>query len=270
LNGQAIGATSLPINTTSLAALVDAIQSGETKRVNILSLSRYGNMVTVTTATPIDFSTISLFLINIHSQPSLNGTFKIRDIPTATSFIYEHIGDNLTLDSERAIINGSEVIYFIGVTSPARAEIVDNRSILLVGSHDGTPVIFEDLSISYADEEEGLRISAVPILPKNPPIERIVLSFDGSPNSRVEMRDWQYDGPTVDSFSYYLLGTGDVFGANKWAAGGICLKPLFFNLKFCKQGILTVSPNTTPAIFTFNQIIIILADFSWQIKSFRQ
>lgn len=231
LNGQAIGATSTPINTTSLAALVDAIQAGETKRVNLLSLARYGNMVTVTTATPHRFQHNQSILINIPSQPSLKGTFKIRDIPTATSFIYEHIGDNLSLDSQRAIINGSEVIYFIGVTSPARAEVVDNRSLLLVGSHEGTPIVFEDLSISYADEEEGLRISAVPILPQNPPIERIVLSFEGSPNSRIEMRDWQYDGPTVDSFSYYLLGTGDVFGTNKWAAGGICLKPLFFNLK---------------------------------------
>lgn len=64
----------------------------------------------------------------------------------------------------------------------------------------------------------------------NTPIDRIVMSFKGSPNSRVEIRDWQYDGSVVTSVSYYLLGTKEAFGEKRWLAGGFCIKPLFYNL----------------------------------------
>ena len=61
------------------------------------------------------------------------------------------------------------------------------------------------------------------------PIDRILMSFKGSPNSRVEIRDWQYDGTLVSSVSYYILGTGEAYGDKRWLAGGFCVKPLFYN-----------------------------------------
>ena len=65
-------------------------------------------------------------------------------------------------------------------------------------------------------------------------IDRLIISFLGSPNSRVEIRDWQYDGSTIESVSYYILGTGETFGQDKWLAGGFSVKPLFFNLSVLK------------------------------------
>jgi hypothetical protein len=62
------------------------------------------------------------------------------------------------------------------------------------------------------------------------PIDRVLVSFKGSPNSRVEIRDWQYDGSMVTSISYYILGTKEAYGQKKWLAGGFNVKPLFYNL----------------------------------------
>lgn len=231
LGEEQIVAHSSSINTESQQNIVDAIQEGETKRVDVLDIARQANMVTVTTAIPHRFQAGQSVIMNIIQDNTFNGTYKIRSIPTATSFIYEHIGNDQILESVRAVVNGAEVIYFIGHASPARAQVVDDRTIMIIGNSAGDPLLLSDLGIVFTDQTEGLRISSVPIEPKNPPIERIVVSFSGSPNSRIEMRDWQYDGPTVNSFSYFLLGTGDVFGSNKWAAGGVSLKPLFFNLK---------------------------------------
>ena len=61
------------------------------------------------------------------------------------------------------------------------------------------------------------------------PIDRMLISFKGSPNSRVEIRDWQYDGTMVTSLSYYILGTGEAYGQKRWLAGGFSVKPLFYN-----------------------------------------
>jgi hypothetical protein len=66
------------------------------------------------------------------------------------------------------------------------------------------------------------------------PIDRLIISFIGSPNSKVEIRDWQYDGSIVNSVSYYILGTGEPYGGKRWLAGGFCAKPLFFNLSVLK------------------------------------
>ena len=62
------------------------------------------------------------------------------------------------------------------------------------------------------------------------PIDRILMSFKGSPNSRVEIRDWQYDGTMVTSLSYYILGTKEAYGQKRWLAGGFNIKSLFYNL----------------------------------------
>jgi hypothetical protein len=62
------------------------------------------------------------------------------------------------------------------------------------------------------------------------PIDRILISFKGSPNSRVEIRDWQYDGTMVTALSYYILGTKEAYGQKRWLAGGFNIKPLFYNL----------------------------------------
>lgn len=61
-------------------------------------------------------------------------------------------------------------------------------------------------------------------------IDRLIMSFKGSPNSRVEIRDWQYDGTLTSSISYYILGTKEAYGYKRWLAGGFSLKPLFYNL----------------------------------------
>jgi len=65
--------------------------------------------------------------------------------------------------------------------------------------------------------------------PNKRPIDRLIMSFKGSPNSRVEIRDWQYDGTLVTSLSYYILGTKEAFGQKRWLAGGFSVKPLFYN-----------------------------------------
>jgi hypothetical protein len=65
-------------------------------------------------------------------------------------------------------------------------------------------------------------------------ISRIVVAIKGSPNSRVEIRNWEYDGSAVESLSYYILGTGESFGNTRWLAGGCSVKPLFFNLDLLK------------------------------------
>lgn len=67
--------------------------------------------------------------------------------------------------------------------------------------------------------------------PEKKDITKIFFSIKGSPFSRVEIRDWEYDGPAVISLSYFILGAGrTAFGDNRWLAGGFCIKPLFFNL----------------------------------------
>jgi len=70
--------------------------------------------------------------------------------------------------------------------------------------------------------------------PNKRPIDRIVIGMKGSPDSRVEMRTWEYDGSAVLSLSYYLLGAGATFGDDRWLAGGFCVKPLFYNLDVLK------------------------------------
>jgi hypothetical protein len=66
--------------------------------------------------------------------------------------------------------------------------------------------------------------------PDGVPIDRLIISFKGSPNSKVEIRDWQYDGSVVTSISYYILGVGEPYGGKRWLAGGFSTKPLFYNL----------------------------------------
>lgn len=72
------------------------------------------------------------------------------------------------------------------------------------------------------------------IMVGGPPIQRLILSILGSPNSRVEIRTWQYDGSAVESLNYFMLGTGPAFGDDKWISGGLCLKPLFSHIDVLK------------------------------------
>ena len=62
-------------------------------------------------------------------------------------------------------------------------------------------------------------------------IRRIMLSFKSSPNSRVEIRDWEFDGATIGSLTYFILGVGETWGVERWMAGGFSIKPMFFNMK---------------------------------------
>jgi hypothetical protein len=66
--------------------------------------------------------------------------------------------------------------------------------------------------------------------PNGTPIDRLIISFKGSPNSRVEIRDLEYDGTLVTSLSYYILGSGEAYGQKRWLAGGFSVKPLFYSL----------------------------------------
>lgn len=68
----------------------------------------------------------------------------------------------------------------------------------------------------------------------NTPITRILISFKGSPNARVEIRDWQFDGQAIVALSYYLLGSDAAYGQTRWLAGGLSAKPLFFNMASLK------------------------------------
>jgi len=70
--------------------------------------------------------------------------------------------------------------------------------------------------------------------PNRTPIDRIIIAMKGSPNSRVEMRTWEYDGPAVQALSYYMLATQAAFGDDRWLGGGFSVKPLFFNLDVLK------------------------------------
>jgi hypothetical protein len=70
--------------------------------------------------------------------------------------------------------------------------------------------------------------------PSGVPITRVVVAIKGAKGSRVEIRDWQYDGSAVLSLSYFMLGIGAAFGNDRWLAGGFCVKPLFFNLDVLK------------------------------------
>ena len=66
--------------------------------------------------------------------------------------------------------------------------------------------------------------------PSGAPIRRMLMSFKSTPNSRIEIRDWEFDGPAVNSLSYFILGTGDAWGVERWMAGGFSVKPLFYDL----------------------------------------
>jgi len=70
--------------------------------------------------------------------------------------------------------------------------------------------------------------------PNRKGVFRIVFAIKGAPNARVEIRDWNYDGSTVQSVSYFMLGAKAAFGDNRWLSGGFCAKPLFFNLDVLK------------------------------------
>ena len=65
-------------------------------------------------------------------------------------------------------------------------------------------------------------------------IQRILISFSGYPDSRVEIRDWEFDGSMIKSLSYYMLGGPEAYGDKRWMAGGFCVKPLFYNLNVLK------------------------------------
>lgn len=65
-------------------------------------------------------------------------------------------------------------------------------------------------------------------------ITRLIITIEGSPNSKVEIRDWAYDGSAAESISYYILGTNEAFGESRWLAGGCSVKPLFYNLDILK------------------------------------
>lgn len=108
------------------------------------------------------------------------------------------------------------------------AERYDDGTIVFIGTG-------VDISITERlSNDDDIKTTVFPIPVFNQPIQRVVVSFAGSPGARVEMRDWQFDGPVVSSLSYFLLGTGQVFGDNKWMAGGLCLKPLFFDISVLK------------------------------------
>jgi hypothetical protein len=66
--------------------------------------------------------------------------------------------------------------------------------------------------------------------PNAVPIDRLIISFKGSPNSTVQIQDLEYDGTSISSLSYYILGSGAAFGQSRWLAGGFSIKPLFYNL----------------------------------------
>jgi len=110
------------------------------------------------------------------------------------------------------------------------AERYDDGTIVFIGA-SGTV----DIAITERESNNDVvKTTVFPIPIFNNPIRRVVVSFSGSPGTRVEMRDWQFDGPVVTSLSYFLLGTGQVFGENKWMAGGLCIKPLFFDINVLK------------------------------------
>ena len=109
------------------------------------------------------------------------------------------------------------------------------------------PILAEaDVRMTIQFEPQALQVYDIPhsvltlIRPKivadpnKAPITKIVIAIKGSPNSYVQMRQWSYDGPIVNSLSYYILGTGAAFGLDRWLAGGFCLKPLFYDLNVLK------------------------------------
>lgn len=110
------------------------------------------------------------------------------------------------------------------------AERYDDGTIVLIGMTGSVDIVVTD----RISNNDVVKTTVFPIPISNNPIRRIVVTFSGSPGSRIEMRDWQYDGPLVTSLSYFLLGTGQVFGDNKWMAGALCLKPLFYDFNVLK------------------------------------
>jgi hypothetical protein len=110
------------------------------------------------------------------------------------------------------------------------AERYDDGTIVLIGMTGNVEIVVSDRE----SNNDVVKTTIFPIPINNEQIRRVVVSFSGSSGTRVEMRDWQYDGPIVTSLSYFLLGTGQVFGENKWMAGGICVKPLFFDFNVLK------------------------------------
>lgn len=82
----------------------------------------------------------------------------------------------------------------------------------------------------YSIPSNALTFIRPKIFVGNEPIQRITVAIASSPNSRVEIRDWQFDGQEVVSLNYYILGTGQAFGVNHWMGGAFQLKPLFFDL----------------------------------------
>lgn len=62
------------------------------------------------------------------------------------------------------------------------------------------------------------------------PVTRMIFSIKGPPNTRAEIRDWEYDGQVVSSLSYFILGTGATWGESRWMGGGFSIKPMFYSL----------------------------------------
>ena len=107
------------------------------------------------------------------------------------------------------------------------------------------PIVAEaDIRLTVRFEPQALQVYDIPhttltlirpkILAEGVGIQRIVIAIKGSPNSYVQMRRWSYDGPIVNSLSYYILGAGETFGLDRWLAGGFCLKPVFYDLNVLK------------------------------------
>lgn len=141
---------------------------------------------------------------------------------------YQQIGYfNAVLDDEGQFVTTTDTLVPAWPTDIKRGWVIPIRSVADVR----VAVQFEPQAPQYFDIPANTVTFIRPnILAGGPPITRMMFSMLGSPKSTVTIQTWQFNGPTVESISYFMLGTGDAFGQNKWIAGGICAKPLFFTI----------------------------------------
>jgi hypothetical protein len=105
---------------TSFAGITQAIAATSPVSRTITNVARAANVVTVTTSASHTFTAGQTVVVTAGTNTSINGTFTIVDVPTATTFTYVKTGATISsgADTGTAVIQNASAGGFISTASP--------------------------------------------------------------------------------------------------------------------------------------------------------
>ncbi len=108
---------------TSFAGVSQGVASLTPNSKAISNVARSANIVTITTGASHGFAAGNTVVVTAVTNTSINGTYTIVDVPTATTFTYVKTGTNITAgaDTGTAVIQGAAAGGFISTGSKVLA-----------------------------------------------------------------------------------------------------------------------------------------------------